>query len=102
MGGAISGLYIEAGLLHLLFGPALQLLHGARDRPELVGLSVKEDSVLLRLVAAETILGGGLGEHVQRLGVGVEEPALLRVRVPGFEALVEVLEVLDELQCPER
>jgi len=48
------------------------------------------------VIAAEAILGCGLGEHVQRLGIGVEEPAMLGCHVPGFQALIEVLEVLHE------
>src|SRR5215204_1595978 len=81
-----------------LFRPALQLLDGARDRADLVSLAVEEDGLVLPVVAAQPVLGGGIGEHVQRLGVGVEEPVLLRGHVPGLQALVEVLEVLHELQ----
>jgi hypothetical protein len=54
---ALLSVGIEAGLLHLLFRPALQFLNGAGDRPEFVGLAMEKDDILLRLIAAEPILG---------------------------------------------
>jgi len=76
----------------------LQFLHSAGDWRELVGLPLEEDGVVLGVVAAEAVHGRGVGEDVERLSVGVEEPALLRGHIPGLKALVEVVEVLDELQ----
>src|ERR687894_3240736 len=77
------------------------MLYSLGDRIHVVQITLEDEGVLLRIKAAKAIRWRRFGEYVQRLGIRIKRPEMLRGLVPFFQTFVEVLEMLHECQGVE-
>src|ERR687894_868875 len=92
----------QTRFLGFCLGLLAKMFYSLDDRIQVVQIPLEDEGVLLRIKAAKAIRWRRFGEYVQRLGVGIKIPEILRGLVPFFQTFVEVLEMLHERQRVER